>query len=190
MQQPARRSAHLCLPPPALPQLPPKRRQVIRLPRPPTEHWPKAAPGQPGSGEDSEEEEEEGGGGSGSDSEEEEGGEGGSEQGRRGMSQWQRTGVAKVPAVVDWLMTALGARKGGDDGGMGGGGGEAAGPKLLVFAHHRRVMNRLSAALEGAAGYAPVPYVRIDGSTDAEDRWLGGWEGGGGQCRCALPTAG
>lgn len=34
-------------------------------------------------------------------------------------------------------------------------------------------MNRLAAALEGATGYAPVGYVRIDGGTDSEDRCVG-----------------
>jgi hypothetical protein len=53
-------------------------------------------------------------------------------------------------------------------------GGADAGPKFLVFAHHKTVMNRLAAALEGATGYAPVSYVRIDGGTDPEDRWVGG----------------
>lgn len=55
-----------------------------------------------------------------------------------------------------------------DDGGGGPGAPDA--PKFLVFAHHKTVMNRLAAALEGATGYAPVGYVRIDGATDPEDR--------------------
>jgi hypothetical protein len=115
------------------------------------------------------------------------------------MSAAHRTGRAKASAVIDWLMTALGARKGQNAdshqqqqqqqqrGGMSGGqAGEAdgesdgptaegtvdpAGPKFLVFAHHKTVMNRLAAALEGAGQYGAVGYVRIDGSTDPEDRW-------------------
>lgn len=73
--------------------------------------------------------------------------------------------------------------QGEDDEEGGSGGGEPAcssdAPKFLVFAHHKTVMNRLAAALEGATGYAPVGYVRIDGSTDPEDRWMGRRVGAG-----------
>lgn len=58
----------------------------------------------------------------------------------------------------------------GEDGGSSGSASASDAPKFLVFAHHKTVMNRLAAALEGATGYAPVGYVRIDGGTDSEDR--------------------
>lgn len=45
------------------------------------------------------------------------------------------------------------------------------GPKILVFVHHKAVMAGLADAMEGAGGAESVPYVRIDGDTDAEDRW-------------------
>jgi hypothetical protein len=157
---------------------------VIRLPKPPPSEWPKLPAGARQHADDSE--------GSASSCDEDEQGEAagaGCAQPAKKMSSIQRTGLAKASSVVEWLMTALGARKsskrsGGQDGGAmagddddaaGGCGGEggvdAAGPKVLVFAHHRGVMNRLAAALEGTGAYAPVSYVRIDGSTDAEDRW-------------------
>ncbi|PSC75396.1 DNA annealing helicase and endonuclease ZRANB3 [Micractinium conductrix] len=176
-----------------LSQLPPKRRQVIRLPKPPPSEWPKLAPGRrqhagdsdssASSGEEQDEAAE--GAGAGGD------GSGGAGAGRpQYTSAAHRTGVAKCSAVIEWLMTALGVRgglqgggrrrgagAGGDDddgasgdGGASGGGASEGGPKLLVFAHHKTVMNRLAAALEGAVGYAPVGYVRIDGGTDPEDR--------------------
>lgn len=189
--------------PSGAPQLPAKRRQVIRLPKPPASEWPKAPAGtkrRAPDGEDedgsdaSEAEEDEGDGGEG----EGEGGDGASASTAAGsaaaapkhMSAAHRTGLAKASAVIDWLMTALGVRGGrgaaagrrdgdddggGEDGGVSGGGGGGAGadqgPKVLVFAHHKTVMNRVAAALEGATGYAPVSYVRIDGGTDPEDRW-------------------
>lgn len=48
------------------------------------------------------------------------------------MSVGQRTGLAKLPSVLEWLRHALGS----------GGHSQAAGtqeamPKFLVFAHHR-----------------------------------------------------
>ena len=62
------------------------------------------------------------------------------------------------------------ADSGVDSGASVDGGPGDASPKFLVFAHHKSVMNRLAAALEGATGYMPVCYVRIDGATDSEDR--------------------
>ncbi|RMZ57207.1 hypothetical protein APUTEX25_004041 [Auxenochlorella protothecoides] len=44
------------------------------------------------------------------------------------------------------------------------------GPKILVFVHHKAVMAGLADAMEGAGGAESVPYIRIDGDTDAEDR--------------------
>ena len=190
-------------------QLPPKRRQVIRLPKPPAAEWPKLAPGRKRHADDSEgsassagEEDEEADEGAGNRGEEEEGG-GGSKRPAKPMSSAHRTGLAKASAVIDWLTTALGVRSGGsakgggrggrglpqaaeddDEDGSGGSsgsnsgggasGGADTGPKFLVFAHHKTVMNRLAAAFEGATGYTPVSYVRIDGGTDPEDRWVAG----------------
>ncbi len=115
-------------------QLPPKRRQVVRLPHPkqggghagPPRGTKRKAP--PGSklekkGDDEDEETEEEGDG--------EEGEGVS------MSIAHRTALAKLPHVIEWLVCALGGG-GGEDGG-GGGEGEAR-PKFIVFAHHKYVM--------------------------------------------------
>ena len=52
------------------------------------------------------------------------------------MSLAHRTGVAKLPSVVEWLRHALGGG-GASSGSGGGGGGQAAAPKFLVFAHHK-----------------------------------------------------
>jgi len=97
------------------------------------------------------------------------------------MSAAHRTGVAKLPNVVRWLVTALGGgepEEGAAGGAAGAADGAAAGdgerPKFIVFAHHRTVMARLAAALDGdggsGRGWAGVPFVAIDGSTDAVDR--------------------
>lgn len=105
--------------PPLHPQLPPKRRQVIRLPKPPASEWPKAPKGAKrrataaaaDSGSEGEEEEEEDGGDSEGEGGEDEGeGEGGGEP--KLMSAAHRTGLAKASSVIDWLMTALGVRGG------------------------------------------------------------------------------
>ncbi len=97
------------------------------------------------------------------------------------MSAAHRTGVAKLPNVVRWLVTALGGgepEEAGAGRAAGAGDGAAAGdgerPKFIVFAHHRTVMARLAAALDGdggrGRGWAGAPFVAIDGSTDAVDR--------------------
>ncbi|KAL4428086.1 hypothetical protein ABPG75_002175 [Micractinium tetrahymenae] len=187
-----------------LSQLPPKRRQVIRLPKPPPSEWPKLPKGRRRHADDSEGSASDGGEdeGDGEEGEDAEGGGGG--QGGKPTSAAHRTGLAKCSSVIDWLMTALGVRSGGrsgsggsrrgqgaaggrdgqnlcklqaedeEEGGSGGGepGGGGDAPRFLVFAHHKTVMNRLAAALEGASGYAPVGYVRIDGGTDPEDRHM------------------
>ncbi|KAK9843831.1 hypothetical protein WJX81_008228 [Elliptochloris bilobata] len=72
------------------------------------------------------------------------------------------------PAHAEWPRAA------GDEEG-GGPASKDAGPKFIVFAHHRTVMAKLAAALDGAAAgggrrWAGVPFVAIDGSTDAVDR--------------------
>lgn len=107
-----------CLPSTA--QLPPKRRQVIRLPKPPASEWPKAPRGAKrhkagaGKGEDSCSEVEEDGG----DSEGEgEGGEANADGTPKQMSAAHRTGLAKASSAIEWLMTALGVRSGGRGGG-------------------------------------------------------------------------
>lgn len=89
-------------------QLPPKRRQVIRLPKPAASEWPKLAEGATRHADDSE--------GSASSASEDEGEEGaedadGGGQSAKPMSAAHRTGLAKASSVIDWLMTALGARK-------------------------------------------------------------------------------
>ena len=165
-------------------QLPPKRRQVVRLPPPAPADWPRAdgdeeAPDTASSGSDCEE---------------------GRLAKRRGcepqaaapMSAAHRTAVAKLPSVLRWLVNALGGADdeagGGTQGGGSQGGGSAdggppesapalgaedVGPKFIVFAHHRTVMAKLAAALDGAGAgrrWAGAPFVFIDGSTDAVDR--------------------
>lgn len=85
-------------------------------------------------------------------------------------SPWSRCDSLGCLAYVSHC--SQGGEDDGEDGsGTSGGTSASDAPKFLVFAHHKTVMNRLAAALEGATGYAPVGYVRIDGSTDSEDRW-------------------
>lgn len=108
------------------------------------------------------------------------------------MSGAHRTGVAKLPSVLRWLVNALGGSAddapGADAGDSLGGRADTLpypnlrmtaepGPKFIVFAHHRTVMARLAAALDDGGGegggmrrWAGVPFVQIDGSTDAVDR--------------------
>lgn len=108
------------------------------------------------------------------------------------MSGAHRTGVAKLPNVLRWLVNALGGSA--DDAPAADAAtslGSRAdtlsypdvrmtaepGPKFIVFAHHRTVMARLAAALDDGGGegggvrrWTGVPFVQIDGSTDAVDR--------------------
>lgn len=166
-------------------QLPPKRRQVVRLPPPAPGDWPRADGGEEASDTAS----------SNSDRDE------GRPAKRRGcaaqaaaapMSAAHRTAVAKLPSVLRWLVNALGGADDDAAGGAQGGGSQAggsadgglperapapgtedAGPKFIVFAHHRTVMAKLAAALDGAGAgrrWAGAPFVFIDGSTDAVDR--------------------
>lgn len=113
---------------PALPaaglQLPPKRRQVIRLPKPPPSEWPKLPKGQRRHADDSEGSASDGGEDEG-DGEEGEGAEGAGGSGKP-LSAAHRTGLAKCSAIIDWLMTALGVRSGGR--GVGGGARPGQGP--------------------------------------------------------------
>ena len=69
---------------------------------------------------------------------------------------YQRTGLAKVAAVSSHVATLLAPT-------IDGGG---ATPKLLLFAHHQKVLDGLAAALEKSS----TPYVRIDGQVDVNSR--------------------
>ena len=85
-------------------------------------------------------------------------------------SDAHRTALAKLPTVIDWLTTLLSSDGGGGGGGSAEGGGAttttAPPPKILIFAHHRDVMDGLAAALTRAG----ADFVRINGSVDAGDR--------------------
>lgn len=65
---------------------------------------------------------------------------------------YERAGLAKLPAALDWLSHLVAA--------------SAAPDKLVVFAHHRRVMRRLRLFAEERG----APYVFIDGETPPRDR--------------------
>lgn len=79
------------------------------------------------------------------DSEDDEQGKGGGSIAAPKMSAGHRTGLAKLPSVLEWLRHALGSggSKGdGDDSSQAGspagpGDGQDAAPKFLIFAHHR-----------------------------------------------------
>ncbi|GFH17530.1 uncharacterized protein HaLaN_14188, partial [Haematococcus lacustris] len=206
-------------------QLPPKRRQVVRLPHPPRDRWPggktpldaldleedelqalpdsshparSTAPGSCTAGLDLE---------------------------PSRMSAARRTALAKLPDVLEWLVSALegsgegglppvcpsaagepgaAAVKGGDDAEASVAEEGGAPPKFLVFAHHIDVMDALAAELltyksaaasqqgseEGGDarhtslrggpeagearsavnGGSGIPFVRIDGSHDSQQR--------------------
>lgn len=97
---------------------------------------------------------------------------------------YHKIGIAKSKAVIAWLMEALDVRKKGknteeeEDGGVGVGDEMSGGaqqseeplPKFLVFAHHITVMNCIAKALEGLEDYPAVGFIRIDGTTDSQDR--------------------
>ncbi len=69
-------------------------------------------------------------------------------------------GLAKAAAGADWVRRLVRSL------GPGAGAGAGAGAKLVVFAHHRAVLDRLQAALEGGGGGGgPVGLVRLDGET-------------------------
>lgn len=134
-------------------QLPPKRRQVIRLPKPPASEWPKLPKGRRRHADDSE--------GSASDGDEDEvdGGEEEAAQDEDGsggsakpMSAAHRTGLAKCSSVIDWLMTALGVRSGGRGG--GGAAQRGQGP-----AGGRDVQNLCKVAHQGHMGTRGVSHL-------------------------------
>jgi hypothetical protein len=176
-----------------LAELPPKRRQVVRLPRPPAEQWPRGGGGAARRGADdsdasSDEEAEEGGGAAGASAGASAGGSagaGGSAPGSAGrQSAAHRAGLAKCQAAIEWLceQLGLGGEGGADADGDGGGGegGECGGgeegapeaeapPKWLVFAHHKSVMNKLAAALDARLTGAGVR--RGGGAAAAAPRW-------------------
>lgn len=72
---------------------------------------------------------------------------------RRQGAFWERLGEAKVDAVGEWLSGIL----------------EGSDPsyKMLVFAHHHKVMDRLQS---GPIERARVGFVRIDGTVDPVER--------------------
>ncbi|KAK9866369.1 hypothetical protein WJX84_005962 [Apatococcus fuscideae] len=161
-------------------QLPPKRRQVVRLPPPKPSDWPPSELPVP-----NEEEEE---GANGQQVPGYEGAQSDEQQKPRELSGDHRTGLAKLPTVIEWLINKLGhghdsapARDSQSMSQVGRPGRQSAtvrqptssAAKLLVFAHHRGVMNKLAAALEGQGGGADwqgIRYVRIDGASDSRDR--------------------
>lgn len=59
------------------------------------------------------------------------------------------TGMAKVPAAIDWIRDWF----------------EGGGGKLVVFAHHRDVIGAICEAFDGGPSY-----VRLDGSCSADER--------------------
>jgi len=151
-------------------QLPLKRRQVVHLPEPPPLHKAtlrlglgsgseSAAGGSKAESEAESEAEEEG---------EEDRGEMSSSGSGGGIDKYHATGLRKLGAAMEWLRDVA-FREGGataetatDD----------VTAKWVVFAHHRDVMDTLQAQvlepLSGADGRAA--YIRIDGSTDPQDR--------------------
>ncbi|CAG9466200.1 unnamed protein product [Pedinophyceae sp. YPF-701] len=156
-----------------LAELPPIRRQVVRLEKPKGYQWPPPARAQ-APGADS----------SGS-------GDG------EALTEEHATGLAKVPDVILWIREKLGANGGSDgdddgdsddDDGLGGraeadnahprdpAGGDRdparpQTPKMVIFAHHKRVMNEIWGALQQlGGGLADVGSVRIDGDTAQQDR--------------------
>ncbi|KAL0027354.1 hypothetical protein WJX79_003195 [Trebouxia sp. C0005] len=142
-------------------ELPPKRRQVVRLPRPKPADWPSQEV--PEDAEDS-----------GSEAEQDERQSSSRLRGSEAMSKSHQTGLAKLPNGLEWLINALGAARRGSKGRVESQeeGAEPA-PKFLIFAHHKDVMSKLANALEGGQGkegWGGVPYVRIDGETDSRDR--------------------
>ena len=84
-------------------QLPPKRRQVIRLPEPPPDKWPDYIEKKGKKGPKKEEEDDS------SESEEE---SDDVDPAPSRMSRVHKTGLAKIDSVIDWILDALGAPTG------------------------------------------------------------------------------
>lgn len=129
-------------------QLPAKRRQVISLPRPPQSEWP-ASSNNPTKLKGSND----------------------SSKGVR-MSEHHKIGLAKCNMGCEWLLAQLGIEEkisGSEDGFNG---------KIVIFAHHKSVMNRIASFLDSICLTSPEAsntdkqalYVRIDGDTLPESR--------------------
>ena len=85
--------------------------------------------------------------------------ENGNEIDRVRLSQFHRVGIAKSGMVVQWLLEKLGSLEDSHR--------TEDASKVVVFAHHKRVMNRLASKLDETQ---PGMYVRIDGETDSLTR--------------------
>lgn len=81
----------------------------------------------------------------------------GNEIERKRLSQFHRVGIAKSGMVVQWLLEKLGSLEDNID----------SANKVVVFAHHKKVMNRIASKLDETQ---PGIYVRIDGETDSLTR--------------------
>jgi hypothetical protein len=142
-----------------LAQLPPKRRQVIRLPQPPASRWPQ------GAFEDlaSAAPEKKGGGGGGAAARRRHGGEDGDggegHDGRHRMSLPHATALAKLPDAIAWLMQALQVSGGGD------GLPKARGKKK-------------GEAGTAAQGSGKAPRASGSGGAEEEDKTASGEDGG------------
>ena len=83
----------------------------------------------------------------------------GNEIERKRLSQFHRVGIAKSDMVVQWLLEKLGSLEDSQR--------TEDASKIVVFAHHKKVMNKLASRLDAAQ---PGMYVRIDGETDSQTR--------------------
>jgi superfamily II DNA or RNA helicase len=83
----------------------------------------------------------------------------GNELERKKLSQFHRVGIAKSGMVIQWLLEKLGP--------LDGQYRMEDGTKIVVFAHHRKVMNAIASRLDEAS---PDIYIRIDGQTDSVTR--------------------
>eukprot|EP00890_Picochlorum_soloecismus_P004235 jgi/Picsp_1/4812/NSC_02180-R1_zinc finger ran-binding domain-containing protein 3-like len=88
------------------------------------------------------------------------------------MSEHHKTGLAKCNMGCEWLLAQLGIEEkcGGSEDGFNG--------KIVIFAHHKSVMNRIASFLDRICLTSPEAsdndkqaiYVRIDGDTLPESR--------------------
>ena len=134
-----------------LDQLPAKRRQVISLPRPSSTDWPKERPDHQ---EDVRDESE------------------GKGPAPRSMSNYHKVGLAKCSMGCEWLFSQMGLHsihsRDSDE--------LIASSKVVVFVHHKDVMNKLAAALDACLlknnANQPFRYdfVRVDGENTAQER--------------------
>mmetsp|Transcript_45140 Transcript_45140/g.107372 ORF Transcript_45140/g.107372 Transcript_45140/m.107372 type:complete len:739 (+) Transcript_45140:76-2292(+) len=70
------------------------------------------------------------------------------------QSAWEEIGLKKLNAVKEHLLEVL----------------DGSNEKLIVFAHHRKVMESLAEVLEARLGKDGQSFVRIDGSTNVDKR--------------------